>query len=90
MSAIRPAFPQAAPAQTTADLPSARNAQAAFFRAAMGPGTTAAPAEAAPSAAIFSSIRTATPTRPAELALGQPDREPPRILRPGSLLDIRI
>ena len=89
MSAIRPAFPQAAPAQTAADLPSARNAQAAFFRAAMGPGA-AAPAEAAPSAAIFSSIRTATPTRPAELALGQPDREPPRILRPGSLLDIRI
>ena len=87
MSAIRPAFPQAAPAQTAADLPSARNAQAAFFRAAMGRGTAA---EAAPSAAIFSSIRTATPTRPAELALGQPDREPPRILRPGSLLDIRI
>jgi len=90
MSAIRPGFPQASP--PTPDLPTARNAQAAFFRAAMGERVSAAsaPVQPAPSAAVFSAVRTASPARPAEAAATQPDREPPRVLRPGSLLDIRV
>lgn len=83
MSAIRPGLPLTPPAHGL-DLPSARSAQAAFFRAAVD----AAPP--APSAAVVSTVRTATPARPAEIPPAAPPREEPRILRPGSLLDIRI
>ncbi|WP_312733757.1 hypothetical protein [Brevundimonas sp.] len=92
MSAIRPGLPLNTPAQGL-DLPSARNAQAAFFRAALN--QTAAPQSApaptpAPAAAVMSAIRTATPARPVQAPAAPPAREEPRILRPGSYLDIRV
>ena len=87
MSAIRTGLPLNLPAQGL-DLPSARNAQAAFFRAAMDP--TVAPQRTLPSAAVMSSIRTANPSRPAEAPEPAPQREEPRIMRPGSYLDIRV
>ena len=83
MSAIRPGLPPTPPAQGL-NLPSARSAQAAFFRAA------ADSVQPAPSAAVVSTVRTATPARPPEPLPTAPPREEPRILRPGSLLDIRI
>ena len=85
MSAIRTGLPLNLPAQGL-DLPSARNAQAAFFRAAMDQAT----APKAPAAAVMSSIRTANPARPAEAPAMAPEREEPRIMRPGSYLDIRV
>ena len=84
MSAIRPGLPLNTPAQGL-DLPGARSAQAAFFRAALN--QAAAPA---PAAAVRSAGRTATPARPAEPPVAAPQREAPRILRPGSYLDIRV
>lgn len=93
MSAIRPDPPLNTPAQGL-DLPSARNAQAAFFRAALnqnGISQAAAPQPApAPAAAVMSTIRTANPARPVEAPAAPPQREEPRILRPGSYLDIRV
>ena len=92
MSAIRPGLPLNTPAQGL-DLPSARNAQAAFFRAALN--QTAAPQSApapapAPAAAVMSAIRTATPGRPVQAPAAPAQREEPRIMRPGSYLDIRV
>lgn len=93
MSAIRPGLPLNTPAQGL-DLPSARNAQAAFFRAALDQAQTQtqtqAPQRTAPSAAIMSAVRTATPARPPEAPPAAPTREAPRVLRPGSYLDIRV
>ena len=87
MSAIRPGLPLNTPAQGL-DLPSARSAQAAFFRAAMD--QAAAPKAPAPAAAVMSTIRTANPARPVEAPPAAPQREEPRIMRPGSYLDIRV
>lgn len=90
MSAIRPGLPLNTPAQGL-DLPSARNAQAAFFRAALNQTAAPQPASApAPAAAVMSAIRTATPARPVQAPAAPPAREEPRILRPGSYLDIRV
>ncbi|MDQ1154743.1 hypothetical protein [Brevundimonas sp. SORGH_AS_0993] len=91
MSVIRPGLPPTTPAASGLDLPSARSAQAAFFRAALDQASAAAkPATPAPSAAVTSAIRTATPARPAQPAPVAPPREEPRILRPGSYLDIKV
>lgn len=92
MSAIRPGLPLNTPAQGL-DLPSARSAQAAFFRAALNQNAveqTAAPKPPVPAAAVMSTIRTANPARPVEAPVAPPQREEPRILRPGSYLDIRV
>ena len=84
MSAIRPGLPLNTPAQGL-DLPSARSAQAAFFRAALGQTGAAVKAPAAPP----EPSRTLTPQITATTrAAAAPDPERP--LRPGSLLDIRI
>lgn len=87
MSAIRPGLPLNTPAPGL-DLPSARSAQAAFFRAAME--QTAAPKPPGPAAAVMSTIRTANPARPVEAPPAPAQREEPRIMRPGSYLDIRV
>ncbi|NSX33729.1 hypothetical protein HTK96_10155 [Brevundimonas vesicularis] len=87
MSAIRPGLPLNTPPQGL-DLPSARSAQAAFFRAAME--QTAAPKPLVPAAAVMSTIRTANPARPVEAPPAPPQREEARIMRPGSYLDIRV
>ena len=92
MSAIRPGLPLNTPAQGL-DLPSARSAQAAFFRAALNQNAvdqTAAPKPPVPAAAVMSTIRTANPARPVEATPAPPQREEPRIMRPGSYLDIRV
>lgn len=87
MSAIRTGLPLNLPVRGL-DLPSAKNAQAAFFRAAMD--QAAAPRTPAPAAAVMSTIRTANPARPVEATPAPPQREEPRIMRPGSYLDIRV
>lgn len=95
MSAIRPGLPQSLPSQGL-DLPTARNAQAAFFRTALDQAARVqarqaqtAPAQA-PAAAVMSTVRTANPARPVEPAPVPPEREEPRIMRPGSYLDIKV
>lgn len=86
MTPVRPPFTPPTPQPqggARADAPRA-NAQRAFFQAAMGqaqaPARPAAPpTEAAPSAA------------PTTQRIPDPRAEPPtRILRPGSLLDIKV
>ncbi|KQP45241.1 hypothetical protein ASF31_08635 [Brevundimonas sp. Leaf280] len=92
MSAIRPGLPLNTPAQGL-DLPSARSAQAAFFRAALNQNAvdqTATPKPPVPAAAVMSTIRTANPARPVEAPPAPPQREEARIMRPGSYLDIRV
>lgn len=91
MSAIRPGLPLNTPAQGL-DLPTARNAQAAFFRAALEQSSAqvAATPQTLPAAAVMSAVRTATPARPAEAPATAPAREEARIMRPGSYLDIRV
>lgn len=90
MSAIRPGLPLPTPPASGLDLPSARSAQAAFFRAALSQSVTDTPARTLPSAAVMSTIRTANPARPVEPPAPAPMREEPRILRPGSYLDIKV
>ena len=78
MNPIRPNFPP--PATTARPVrPEARAAQRAFFEAALT--RTAAPAGTK-----------AEPLRAAAAARdgGQPEPEPGRYLRPGSLLDIKV
>ncbi len=83
LSTIRPTpFPQQAPLGSQRDDAGRAAAQRAFFNAAMGqaqaPQTTPAPtATAAPQ-----SINRVAEARPAD--------PPQKILRPGSLLDIRV
>ena len=64
-------------------------AQRAFFDAAMG--RAGAPAAAAPQAARLSTVATAAAPPPGAGLRPDPAAEPPaRLLRPGSLLDIRV
>lgn len=88
MSASRPGLPQPVPSQGL-DLPTARNAQAAFFRAALDQASRVQPSQV-PAAAVMSTVRTANPARPVEPAPAAPEREEPRIMRPGSYLDIKV
>jgi hypothetical protein len=70
----------AAPVQRPAEAARAA-AQKAFFEAALGKASAPAPAaQAAPAAALQPVQRTPDPAAP----------EPQKVLRPGSLLDIRI
>ncbi|MBC7167790.1 hypothetical protein [Phenylobacterium sp.] len=81
MNPIRPQTPF--PPQTPAPAQSGRTAaQRAFFQAAMGEApakAAAAPAEPAREAVRVQTVRAETPAEP-----------PTKILRPGSLLDIRV
>ncbi|MDP1616183.1 hypothetical protein [Phenylobacterium sp.] len=96
MSAIRPPFPNALPAAPQGVTPQPRSAaQKAFFEAALGraaPTQAPAPAQvptkaAAPSASIQPH---ATAVREVPLQVRAGDEPPQKILRPGSLLDIRV
>lgn len=86
MSVIRPDLPLSPSSQGVAP-PNARNLQAAFFRAALDQAQAQA---TQPAAAVMSTIRTANPARPVEAPSAAPEREEPRIMRPGSYLDIRV
>lgn len=78
MSAIRPDLPAVIP-QAAGEAPAVRNAQAAFFRAAMAQVQAAQPQTAQAPRAVQTPV---TPTTAAA--------EPTRMARPGSLLDIRV
>lgn len=82
MSAIRPGLPQSMPTPV-GDGPSARNAQAAFFRAAMNQVQTAQVRTTTIQAQAPVATRPAAPPPAA-------DGETPRIMRPGSYLDIKV
>jgi hypothetical protein len=90
---IRPnAFPTPAAQPSPSD--AARSAaQRAFFDAAMGrsgaPAATAAPAAPAAAAPLTAIFRPATAPR-AEIRPSADAEPPAKILRPGSLLDIRV
>lgn len=95
MSTIRSFLPQTLPAQAGLEPSRARSAQNAFFQAAMGQSAAQAaaptqPRQPLPSAAVASVVRKATPTQPFAATLPSQEREEPRLMRPGSLLDIRI
>lgn len=92
MTAIRPPFPPPTPAAPQGVQGQARNAaQKAFFEAALG--------RAAPPQAPTQTTRTAqtaevqvraTPVREIPQPVRGTDEAPQKILRPGSLLDIRV
>ena len=79
MSAIRPDLPAVTP-QAAGDAPAVRNAQAAFFRAAMAQVQSPQPQTASAPRAIQTTVAPA----------GTNSTEPTRMARPGSLLDIRV
>ena len=78
---IRPNFPQAAPPIQGAQRPDAAAGQRAFFQAALGQQPTHAAASAEPSA---------RPPPAGRIPTSLPAEPPEKILRPGSLLDIRV
>lgn len=80
MSAIRPGLPL--PTPPSGETGRARQAQSAFFRAALDQVAPAAQARPTTPPAPTPSVRTVTAAQTAP--------EPARMLRPGSLLDIRI
>ena len=79
MSAIRPDLPAVTP-QAAGDAPAVRNAQAAFFRAAMAQVQAPQPQIASAPRTVQTTV---TPT-------STTSAEPTRMARPGSLLDIRV
>ena len=79
MSAIRPGLPQTLP-PSGGETSSARNAQAAFFRAALNQ------VQANP---IQPQTPAASPTPPTPPSPST-DGQPPRIMRPGTYLDIKV
>lgn len=80
MSTVRPPILPQAQVAGQAVQPSRNPGQRAFFEAALGKAAPqAAPAMAAPAAAPVQKIPASLPADP-----------PERILRPGSLLDIRV
>ncbi len=83
MSAIRPDLPAFGQTPAPSAGSAARDAQAAFFRAALGQVTP--PAQAVRQAPPRSVVPQVTPTTRAA-----PEVDPERPLRPGSLVDIRI
>ena len=84
MTPIRPGMPPAQPAQTAGADAARLAAQRAFFQQAMG-----RPA-AAPAAAAATGQTPAPPVRTVELRPAANAEPPAKILRPGSLLDIRV
>ena len=84
MTPIRPGMPPAQPASTAGADAARLAAQRAFFQQAMG--RPAAAATAAPTAAQAPAL----PVRTVELRPAANAEPPTKILRPGSLLDIRV
>ncbi|MDB5424893.1 MAG: hypothetical protein JWQ29_2309 [Phenylobacterium sp.] len=84
MTPIRPGLPPASPAPTAGADAARLAAQKAFFQQAMGrpaPAAAAAPAQA---------HVPALPVRTVEVRPQAGAEAPTKILRPGSLLDIRV
>ncbi len=90
MSAIRPGLP-ATTLPVAGEGGRARQAQSAFFRAAMEAASpTAQPRAVAAPAPTPPAVRPVQTSQGASQNASQPGGEPTRLLRPGSLLDIRI
>ena len=93
MTAVRPPiFPPSRPTEAVPSRvdPAKLAAQKAFFQAALGNAAPAAAPAAAAKPAAPSGFATARPAAQVQ-KLPDPAAEPPtRILRPGSLLDIKI
>ena len=99
MTAIRPPFPSPLPAAPQGVQGQARNAaQRAFFEAALG---RAAPSQTPPPTQTTRTVQAAkirpaevqvraTPVREVPPPVRGSDEAPQKILRPGSLLDIRV
>ncbi|MDO9222605.1 MAG: hypothetical protein Q7U20_02720 [Caulobacter sp.] len=87
MNPIRPAvYPPPQPGQGPGAVKSA--AQRAFFDAALGKATGGATSVPVQTAAAQPPVVHATPVQ--RMPTGQPTEAPQKILRPGSLLDIRV
>jgi hypothetical protein len=88
---IRPSAFPAPPANATGADAARAAAQRAFFAAAMGrPAATAAPTSPSATAPAAARSPAFAPVQRAEIRT-DPGAEPPaRILRPGSLLDIKV
>ena len=84
MNPIRPGLPPASPAPTAGADAARLAAQRAFFQQAMG--GAAAPKPTAP----VQVQAAATPVRTVELRPTANAEAPAKVLRPGSLLDIRV
>jgi hypothetical protein len=81
------------PAQGSGQGAAKSAAQRAFFDAALGKAAGAAPAQAQTAAANVAPLQTqaqAAPQPVQRMPPAQPAEPPTRILRPGSLLDIRV
>lgn len=91
MSTVRPAGWPAAPAKPASTPASGQGAQtrAAFFQAAMGDATPARPV-AAPSTVQMQTMAQPQQRQAPPKAFTQPDAQPQKILRPGSLLNIVV
>jgi len=90
--ALPPVRQPIAPTAAVAARPDAGRlaAQKAFFEAALGKAQpAAAPPAAAPTAAPGQVLK-AAPAQPAARMAALPEEPPKKILRPGSLLDIRV
>lgn len=93
MTAIRPPFPPPTPAAPQGVQGQARNAaQKAFFEAALGRAAPAqAPVQTTRTAQTAEVQVRATPVRESPQPIRTaPEEAPQKILRPGSLLDIRV
>ncbi|HRD29523.1 MAG TPA: hypothetical protein PLO65_14580 [Caulobacter sp.] len=81
------------PAQGSGQGAARSAAQRAFFDAALGKAATTTPAQPQTAPAKAVPLQTQAPSAPQPLQRtpsAQPDEPPARILRPGSLLDIRV
>jgi hypothetical protein len=88
---IRPATSAAIPTAGPSPAESARlAAQRAFFQVALGNAAPAAQTASPAKAATPASIPASAPARTPDLRATPPTEAPGKILRPGSLLDIRI
>ena len=65
-------------------------AQRAFFQAALTTQGVAAPAAKPTPAAAAQTAQPASRPRAPDLTIQMPDEEPRKILRPGSIIDIRV
>lgn len=88
MSAIRPGLPQTLPT-TGGETSSVRNAQAAFFRAALNQVQTSPVQTSTVQATPVAPAPTVAAARPAASVPAAGD-QPTRIMRPGTYLDIKV
>ncbi len=87
-SPIRPSFVPTQPSAPSAPGAAARAAQRAFFDAALGKAAAPAASVGAPAIPAMASRPAQATPAPVRLDLDQP--APARVLRPGSLVDIKV